>query len=175
MIELRTRKERSLQFAAGIQTALQRAQAVPQPATGQQAFAGQVQTADGARAQGVTVRLASTINKVTKKIGEARTNQFGDFALNIPLCELTVPADATPDWQLVVEDAAGQTLASQEVSFDPAAGLVPFVPLTLNPPAAAPSAPAAAQAQPVVADKPKPADKPPAKPAKVSSKDPEAC
>jgi hypothetical protein len=133
VIGLRTEKERSVEFASALETVLKRVQALTPPEPGQQAFAGRVQTADGGLGPRMTVRLVSTVNNVRKKIGKTRTNRFGDFMLNVPLSQLSVSADATPDWHLLVEDAAGQTLASESVSVDPAQGVVVLVSLTLNP------------------------------------------
>ena len=159
VVAMRAEQQRSLRFANGIRTALKRAEALPQPSAGQQAFAGQVQTPDGAAAQGMTVRLTSTVNNVTKKIGGAATNEFGDFALNIQLCDLAVPTGDTPDWALVVEDADGQTLATAPVTVDTSQGVIGFTSLTLGPPAAAQAPPPPVVKPPGRSQKATPKDK----------------
>jgi hypothetical protein len=131
--DLEAEKVRSQKFSAGLENVLQRAKVLPQPAGGQQSFAGTVQTADGAPAQGVAVRLTSTVKNTVKKVAETKTNQFGDYVLNVPLCEFAAAGDVAPEYHVVAEDTAGQTSSNELVIVDTAKGVIEAVALTLAP------------------------------------------
>jgi hypothetical protein len=128
MIAVQTGQKQSQQLAESLDLALRRVKALPQPVFGQQMFAGTVRNADGNVVQHAVVQLVETVNNVAKTISQTESNIFGDFAMNVPLSALTAS-----EWQLVVVDKAGQKLASELVSIDPAQGVIAFVSLVLSP------------------------------------------
>ncbi len=129
VLDVRKKRAQSTRFVNGITSALMRIQSLRLAKSGEQAFAGTVRNADGAQARGVPVQLMAIAGKAEKKIGEARTNQFGDFSINVPLSEL----DPKETWKVVVQDEVGGTLASQAVAVDTSKGASAFVPLVLQP------------------------------------------
>ncbi len=130
VLAVRKQKEQSARFATAMRTALKRVQLLTPPKSTEHGVVGTVRTNDGALAQGINVQLVSTTGKTHKKIAEVRTNEFGDFSLNLALCDVNPKASLS----LVIQDEQGELLASQPVKIDPSRTGASFVPLTLQPP-----------------------------------------
>jgi hypothetical protein len=128
LLRIRKRREESERMANGITTALRRAQSLNLGNRDEHSFAGTVQNTAGARASGISVQLIASSGKGDRKIGEARTNEFGDFSINVPLSELK----SNTVLKLVVENDLSETVASHPITVDPAKGTTAFTQLVLE-------------------------------------------
>src|SRR5262249_34019025 len=128
----------SAKFAKWVAELLQRVQAWPRPESGQLAIFGQVVNATGAPVQGVIAQLSGPTAEHPRRLGKARTNEWGDFALLVGVCELEVPREQKAAWQVVVLNARGETIAGKAESLDPSTNLLSCVLIQLD---AAPAKP----------------------------------
>jgi hypothetical protein len=130
--DLRLERDQSAKFARGVTALLRRVQGWPRPESGQIAILGQVVNAAGAPVQGVTAQLSGPTAQQDRRIGKARTNEMGDFALLVGVCELEVRTGQEADWQIVVVNAKGETVAAKTVALDPSGDQISFVPIQLS-------------------------------------------
>jgi hypothetical protein len=130
--DLRRERDASLKFAHGVGATLERVKRWPRPAVGQVAVFGRVVNATGAPVAGAVVQLSGPTAQSPRQVGQARSNEQGDFALLIGVCEVEVPKGQTADWRVVVVGPKGETLAAQPVSLDPSGERLTFVLLRLD-------------------------------------------
>src|SRR5262249_52006470 len=82
---------------------------------------------DDAVAQSIPVRMVARAGKKERVLAEAQTNEFGDFAIQIPPCDLDPKATI---W-VQVENELGEKLVAQPVDLpSPTVGAT-FIPLRL--------------------------------------------